>query len=323
MRAIVYDEYGPPDVLPLREIDEPEVGDSDVLVSVRAAAANPLDWFAFTGTPYIARPGFGLSKPNGKRLGADLAGVVQAVGSKVTRFQPGDAVFGTTSGSFAELVSVAEDVSLSPKPASLSHEQAAAVPVAALTALQALRDKGSVQAGQQVLVNGAAGGVGTFTVQIGKALGAVVTGVCSSRNVEMVAALGADEVVDYTREDFTQGTRRYDLMIDIAGSRPWSEVKRALRPGATVVIVGGPKANRMLGPLGHMLQMTVGSIFASQKATFFISKENTDDLVTLAGLIESGQVTPFVEQTYPLDQVSEAMTYLGTGHARGKLVITI
>ena len=172
-------------------------------------------------------------------------------------------------------------------------------------------------------MNGAAGGVGTFTVQIAKALGAEVTAVCSSRNVDMVAALGADDVVDYTREDFTQGAPRYDLMIDVAGSRPWSEVKRVLRPGAQVVIVGGPKTNRMLGPLGHMLQMTVGSLFASQKTTFFISKENTDDLATLTGLIESGKVTPFVEQTYPLDQVSEAMAYLGTGHARGKLVITI
>ena len=323
MKAIVYDEYGPPSVLQLREIEEPEVGDTEVLVRVRAAAANPLDWFAFTGTPYIARPGFGLTKPTGKRLGADFAGVVESIGSSVTRFQPGDEVYGTTTGSFAELVSVGEDVSLAPKPAQLSFEQAAAVPVAALTALQALRDKGSVEAGQQVLVNGAAGGVGTFTVQIAKALEAEVTAVCSSRNVEMVAALGADQVVDYTREDFTQGPRRYDLMIDVAGSRPWSEVKRVLRPGATVVIVGGPKTNRMLGPLGHMLQMTVGSAFASQKTTFFISKENTDDLATLTGLIESGKVTPFVEQTYPLDQISEAMTYLGTGHARGKLVVTI
>ena len=323
MQAIVYDRYGPPDVLQLRDIDEPEVGETDVLVRVRAAAANPLDWFAFTGTPYIARPGFGMTKPTRKRLGADLAGMVERIGSKVTRFQPGDEVYGTTAGSFAELVSVGEDVSLAPKPARLSFEQAAAVPVAALTALQALRDKGSVEADQAVLVNGAAGGVGTFTVQIAKALGAEVTAVCSSRNVEMVAGLGADEVIDYTREDFTQGLARYDLMIDIAGSRPWSEVKRVLRPGAKVVIVGGPKTNRMLGPLGHMVQMTVGSIFASQKTTFFISNENTDDLATLTGLIESGKVTPFVEQTYPLDEVPEAMAYLGTGHARGKLVITI
>ena len=323
MQAIVYDRYGPPDVLELRDVEEPEVGETDVLVRVRAAAANPLDWFAFTGTPYIARPGFGLTKPTGKRLGADFAGVVEKIGSNVRRFQPGDEVFGTTLGSFADLVSVGEDVSLAPKPARLAFEQAAAVPVAALTALQALRDKGAVETGQHVLVNGAAGGVGTFTVQIAKALGAEVTAVCSGRNVEMVGALGADEVIDYTREDFTQGAPRFDLMIDIAGSRRWSEVKRVLRPGAKVVIVGGPKTNRMLGPLGHMLQMTVGSTFASQKSTFFISKENTDDLDTLTGLIESGTVTPFVEQTYPLAQVAEAMAYLGTGHARGKLVITI
>jgi len=258
MKAIVYDEYGPPTVLQLRDIEEPDIGEADVLVRIRAAAANPLDWFAFTGTPYIARPGFGVTKPTGKRLGADLAGVVEKIGSNVTHFQPGDEVYGTAAGSFAELVSVGEDISLAPKPTLLSFEQAAAVPVAGLTALQALRDKGSVEAGQQVLVNGAAGGVGTFTVQIAKALGAEVTAVCSSRNTEIVAALGADEVVDYTREDFTKGVRRYDLMIDVAGSRPWSEVKRVLRPGATVVIVGGPKTNRMLGPLGHMLQMGGG-----------------------------------------------------------------
>jgi len=203
MKAIVYDRYGPPDVLELREVDEPEVGETEVLVRVRAAAANPLDWFAFTGTPYIARPGFGLTKPTGKRLGADFAGVVEKIGSKVNLFQPGDEVYGTTAGSFADLVSVGQDVSLAPKPTPLTFEQAAAVPVAGLTALQALRDKGSVETGQHVLVNGAAGGVGTFTVQIAKALGAEVTAVCSSRNVEMVAALGADHVVDYTREDFT------------------------------------------------------------------------------------------------------------------------
>jgi len=323
MKAIVYDRYGPPDVLELREVDEPEVGETEVLVRVRAAAANPLDWFAFTGTPYIARPGLALTKPTGKRLGTDFAGAVEKIGSKVNLFQPGDEVYGTTAGSFADLVSVGQHVSLAPKPTPLTFEQAAAVPVAGLTALQALRDKGSVETGQHVLVNGAAGGVGTFTVQIAKALGAEVTAVCSSRNVEMVAALGADHVVDYTREDFTRGVRRYDLLVDVAGSRPWSDVKRVLRPGATVVIVGGPKANRLLGPLGHMLQMTVGSVFASQKTTFFISKENPDDLATLTGLIESGKVAPFVEETYSLDQISEAMTYLGTGHAQGKLVVTI
>ena len=222
----------------------------------------------------IARPGFGLMKPHAKKLGADLAGVVEAVGAAVTRFQPGDEVYGTGKGTFAELVAVTEGVSLTPKPANLTFEEAAAVPVAGLTALQALRDKGSVQPGHEVLINGAAGGVGTFTVQIAKSMGAHVTAVCSTKNVDLVSSLGADEVVDYTQEDFTRGVPRYDLMIDVAGSRPWSEVKRVLRPNATVVIVGGPKANRILGPLGHMLGMTAGALIARQRTTFFISKEN-------------------------------------------------
>jgi NADPH:quinone reductase-like Zn-dependent oxidoreductase len=323
MKAIVYDSYGPPEVLQLRELPDPELGETDVLIRVRAAAANPLDWFAFTGTPLIARPGLGLRKPRSERLGADLAGVVAAVGPGVTGLTPGDEVFGTAKGTFAELVVATEGGSIAPKPAGLSFEEAAAIPVAALTALQALRDKGSVQAGHQVLVNGAAGGVGTLTVQIAKAMGADVTAVCSSRNVDLVRSLGADEVVDYAREDFTRGVARYDLMIDVAGSRPWSQVKRVLRPNATVVIVGGPKANRMLGPLGHMLGMTAGSLFARQKTTFFISKENVPDLLVLKGMIEAGKVKPVVEQTYRLRQVPEAMAYLGTGHVRGKLVITI
>lgn len=323
MKAVVYDAYGPPDVLQLREVPDPELGETDVLVRVRAAAANPLDWFAFTGTPYIARPGFGLMKPHAKKLGADLAGVVEAVGAAVTRFQPGDEVYGTGKGTFAELVAVTEGVSLTPKPANLTFEEAAAVPVAGLTALQALRDKGSVQPGHEVLINGAAGGVGTFTVQIAKSMGAHVTAVCSTKNVDLVSSLGADEVVDYTQEDFTRGVPRYDLMIDVAGSRPWSEVKRVLRPNATVVIVGGPKANRILGPLGHMLGMTAGALIARQRTTFFISKENVGDLMTLKDMIEAGKVKPVVERTYPLDQVPEAMTYLGSGHVQGKLVISI
>jgi NADPH:quinone reductase-like Zn-dependent oxidoreductase len=321
MKAVVYDEYGPPEVLQLREILDPQVGDGDVLIRVRAASANPLDWFAFTGTPYIARPGFGLKKPRGERLGADLAGVVEKVGSAVTTMKPSDEVFGTSKGTFAELVVAAEGKSIAPKPANLSFEEAAAIPVAALTALQALRDKGSVQPGHRVLVNGAAGGVGSFTVQIAKALGAEVTAVCSSRNVDVVRSLGADEVIDYTREDFTRGVAAYDLMIDVAGSRTWSEVKRVLRPNATVVIVGGSKTSRMLGPLGHMIRMTAGSMLDRQKTTFFISKENVADLMVLAEMAERGTIRPFVEQTYPLDRISEAMTYLGTGHARGKLVI--
>lgn len=323
MKAVVYDEYGPPDVLQLREIPDPDVAESEVLIRVRAASVNPLDWFAVTGTPLIARPGLGLKKPDGERLGADLAGVVEAVGAGVTTLKPGDEVYGTAKGTVAELVVAPEAKSIAPKPANLSFEEAAAVPVAALTALQALRDKAHVQPGQEVLVNGAAGGVGSFTVQIAKAFDTSVTAVCSSRNVDMVRSLGADRVIDYTKEDFTKDVGRFHVMIDVAGSRPWSEVKRVLRPDAIVVIVGGPKTSRTFGPLAHMLRMTAGSVLASQKTTFFISKENVADLMTLKELAETGKIKPFVEKTYPLDRVGDALTYLGTGHARGKLVIEI
>jgi NADPH:quinone reductase-like Zn-dependent oxidoreductase len=323
MKAIVYDSYGPPDVLQVREVEDPDVGDTEVLIRIRAASINPLDWYAVTGTPLITRSGFGLKKPTGSKLGADLAGVVEAVGSGVTRFRPGDEVYGTGKGSLAELVVVGEDGSIAPKPANLSFEEAAAVPVAALTALQGLRDKGGVRAGQQVLINGAAGGVGTFAVQIAKAFDAVVTGVCSTRNAELVGSLGADRVVDYTNQDFTRSSQRFDLVIDIAGSRPWSELRRVLRPDATLVIIGGPKDNRMFGPLGHLVGTKIRSLAASQKTTFFISKENVADLITLTELIEDGRVRPVVEKTYPLDQTPEALTYLGTGHVQGKLVIRV
>jgi NADPH:quinone reductase-like Zn-dependent oxidoreductase len=323
MKAVVYDAYGPPEVLQLREIPDPEVADTDVLIRVRAASVNPLDWFAVTGTPLIARPGFGLKKPQGERLGADLAGVVEAVGAGVTTLNPGDEVYGTAKGTIAELVVATEGRSVVHKPANLSFEEAAAVPVAALTALQALRDKAHVQAGQDVLINGAAGGVGSFTVQIAKALDVSVTAVCSSRNVEIVSSLGADKVIDYTRQDFTRDLGRFHVMIDVAGSRPWSEVKRVLRPDATVVIVGGPKTSRTFGPLAHMLRMTAGSVFASQKTTFFISKENVADMTILKEMAEAGKIKPYVEETFSLDRVAEALAYLGTGHARGKLVIKI
>jgi NADPH:quinone reductase-like Zn-dependent oxidoreductase len=323
MKAVVYDEYGPPDVLQIREIPDPEVGDTDVSIRVRAASINPLDWFAVTGTPLIARPGLGLKRPDAERLGADLAGVVEAVGAAVTTLRPGDEVFGTAKGTLAEQVVAPEGKSIAPKPAALSFEEAAAIPVAALTALQALRDKANVEAGQEVLINGAAGGVGTFTVQIAKALDTEVTAVTSARNVDLVRSLGADKVIDYTKDDFTSDLGRYHVMIDVAGSRPWSEVKRVLRPDAIVVIVGGPKTSRAFGPLAHMLQMTAGAALASQKTTFFISKENVADLMTLKDLSETGKIKPFVEETYPLDRVSEALSYLGTGHVRGKLVLIV
>jgi NADPH:quinone reductase-like Zn-dependent oxidoreductase len=323
MKAIVYDTYGPPEVLQLREVEDPDVGDTYVLVRVRAASINALDWYAVTGTPLIARPGFGLKKPDGVGLGVDLAGVIEKVGSGVTRFRPGDEVFGTAKGTCAELVAVAEDGPIVAKPANLSFEEAAAVPVAGLTALQGARDKGGIQAGQQVLINGAAGGVGTFAVQVAKAYDTTVTAVCSTRNVDLVRSLGADRVIDYSSQDFTRDSQRFDLALDIAGSRPWSELKRVLRPDATLVIIGGPKASRAFGPLGHLLGTKLASVFASQKVTFFISKEGAKDLLTLKEMLEAGKIKPAVEEAYPLDRVPEALTYLGTGHVQGKLVITI
>jgi NADPH:quinone reductase-like Zn-dependent oxidoreductase len=322
MKAIVHDRYGAPDVLELREIDQPQVGNDEVLVRVHAASVNPADWYAMTGTPWVARPPMELRKPKTGRVGLDLAGAVAAVGGGVTRFKPGDEVFGAGTGTLAESVAVPEDA-LVRKPAKLSFEQAAAVPVAALTALQGLRDKGRIQPGQQVLVNGASGGVGTFAVQIAKASGAEVTGVCSTRNLDMVASLGADQVIDYTQEDFTRTDRRYDLLLDVAGSRSWSACRRVLTPRATLVLVGALKGNRLLGPLGHIVKVRLASLRASQRVIFFISKANDQDLVVLQQLLEAGTVTPVVERSYPLSDAADALRYLGEGHAQGKLVITV
>jgi NADPH:quinone reductase-like Zn-dependent oxidoreductase len=322
MQAIVQDRFGPPDVLELREIDEPRAGDGEVLVRVRAASVNPADWYAMTGMPWVARPTMGLRRPKTDRPGLDLAGVVAAVGGEATRFKPGDEVFGTGAGTLAECATAAEDA-LVGKPANLSFEQAAAVPVAGLTALQGLRDKGRIQPGHQVLVNGASGGVGTFAVQLAKALGAEVTAVCSTRNVDTARSLGADRVVDYTREDFTRGGRRYDLLLDVAGSRPWSACQRVLEPRATLVLVGAPKGSRLLGPLGHIAKVSLASLRAGQKVVFFISRSTREDLTALRELLEAGAVTPVVERTYPLSDVPEAIRYLEVEHARAKVVISV
>jgi NADPH:quinone reductase-like Zn-dependent oxidoreductase len=322
MKAIVQDRFGPPDVLELREADEPPVGGDEVLVRVRAASVNPADWYAMAGAPWVARPQMGLRRPGTGRLGVDLAGVVAAVGGNVNRFQPGDEVFGTGAGTLAECVAVPE-AALVTKPARLSFEQAAAVPMAALTALQGLRDKGRLQPGQQVLINGASGGVGTFAVQLAKALGAEVTGVCSTRNLDLVTSLGADQVIDYTRQDFTRTGRRYDLLLDVAGSRSWSACRRVLAPQARLVMVGAPKGSRLLGPLRHSLGVRLASLRASQKVVFFISKADHQDLTTLRELLEAGTLTPVVERTYPLREAAHALRHLGQGHARGKLVVTV
>ncbi len=320
MRAIVYDRYGSPE---LREIERPDVADGEVLIRVHASSVNPVDWYTMTGRPYISRlMGAGLRKPKDSILGTDLAGRVEAVGSSVTQFRPGDEVFGAKTGAFAEYVAAAGE-RLVPKPADLTFEQAAAVPIAALTALQALRDKGGVQPGHRVLINGASGGVGTFAVQIAKAFGAEVTGVCSTQNVDLARSIGADDVVDYTREDFTRSGRRFDLMVDVAGSRSFRECRRVLAPNATLVVVGGPKTNRLLGPLSHMLTTRLASVGRSQKVVFFVAKIKQDDLVVLRDLVESGRVTPVIDKTYALHEIRDAFRYLGEGHARGKVVITV
>ena len=323
MKAAVRSRYGSPDVVELREIERPVAADDEVLVRVRASSVNPADWYSLTGTPYVGRTAMGLLKPKSNRLGVDFAGTVEAVGKDVTQFRPGDEVFGGRDGAFAEYLCVREERAVVLKPANVAFEQAAAVPVAALTALQGLRDKGQIQPGQKVLINGASGGVGTFAVQIAKALGAEVTGVCSTRNVDLVRSIGADHVIDYTREDFTRSDRRYDLMLDVAGSRSWSECRRVLNPQATLAIVGAPKGNRLIGPLSHVVKVRLAALPSSQKVVFFIAKFNKADMVVLRDLLEAGKVTPVVDRRYELSEIADALRYLGEGHAQGKIVITV
>jgi NADPH:quinone reductase-like Zn-dependent oxidoreductase len=319
MRAAVRTRYGTPDVVELREVDMPDLVDDGVLVRVRAASINPADWYGLVGRPWVARAELGLRGPKSDRLGVDFAGTVEAVGKDVTQFRPGDEVFGGKSGALAEYICVRDAVAL--KPPSVTPEQAAAVPVAAVTALQGLRDKGHLQAGHKVLVNGASGGVGTFAVQIAKALGAEVTGVCSTRNVDLVRSIGVDHVVDYTQEDFTQSDARYDVMLDVAGTRSWAECARVLEPQATLVIVGAPKGGRLLGPLSHVAKLRLASSRSSAKAVFFVAKLTRADLEVLAEMLTAGTVTPVVDRRYALGEIADAFEYLGEGHARAKIVV--
>jgi NADPH:quinone reductase-like Zn-dependent oxidoreductase len=321
VKAIVCRRYGPPRVLTIEELDTPVPGDAEVLIRVRAAAVNPLDK-TFRGTPYVFRPLFGLRKPKDTRPGRDVAGQVEAVGGSVARFKPGDDVFGVCRGAFAEYASAAES-RLAPKPAAVSYEQAAAAPVAGLTALQGLRDRGLVRPGQSVLINGAAGGVGTFAVQIAKVLGAEVTGVCSTRNVDLVRSLGADRVIDYTREDFTRGTERYDLIFDCVGNRSLLALKRLLKPQGRYLAVGAPPQGRWIGPLGRLLKTALFSRLVSRRFGLFLAKVRSEDLAVLGDLMEAGKVRPAIDRRYTLAQVPEALGYLEEGHARGKVVITI
>jgi NADPH:quinone reductase-like Zn-dependent oxidoreductase len=321
MKAMVHDRYGSPDVLTLREVDKPAVADDGVLVRVRAASVNPVDWHILTGTPYMARLQAGLRKPKSELIGVDFAGTVEAVGKSVNGLQSGDDVFGARTGALGEYVCARKAVV--PKPANVSFEEAAAVPVAAVSALQGLRDKGGLQAGQKVLINGASGGVGTFAVQIAKALGAEVTGVCSTRNVDTVGSLGADEVIDYTKADFTRTGRRYDLMLDIAGNRSWWECKRVLDDNATLVFVGGPKKNRLIGPLGHCVTVLIASLPGDRRVKMFLAQVTKEDLNFLRELLEAGTVKPVIERRYELSDAPEALRYLGEGHAKGKIVVTL
>jgi NADPH:quinone reductase-like Zn-dependent oxidoreductase len=326
MKAILRDKYGSPDVLELEDIDKPELGDDEVLVRVHAASVNPADWHLLRGKPYIARLQLGLRKPKDRVLGCDVAGHVEAVGKNVTMLQPGDEVFGSPFmhgfGAFAECVCVLEAL-LASKPVTLSFDHAAAVPLAASTALQGLRDHGRIEPGHKVMIIGASGGVGTFAVQIAKSFDAEVTGVCSARNVDMVRSLGADHVIDYTLEDFTHSGQKYDLIFQLAGTRPPSECRRALNSKGTLVLSSGESDGRWIGPVGRIIKALVLSPFVSEKMASFTVKPNKEDLRFLKQLIEAGTLTPVIDRTYSLSEVPEAIRYLEEGHARGKVVITV
>jgi NADPH:quinone reductase-like Zn-dependent oxidoreductase len=323
MKAIIYRCYGSPDVLELEEIVKPTVADNELLVKVHSASVNHTEIHYMTGKPYIARLLTGLGAPNSIRLGIDFSGTVESVGRNVTRFKPGDHVFGSKSGAFADYVIVGEDEALAIKPENLTFEQAAAMPIAAVTALQGLRDQGHLERGQKVLINGASGGVGTFAVQIAKSLGAEVTGVCSTRNVDLVRSIGADHVIDYTRENFTEGAARYDLILDIVGNHSLSDSRRVLTPDGIFVMVGGPKENRWIGPLSRNVNAGVLSLFVEQEFVSFVSDVNPADLALLSDLAQRGQLTSVIDRRYPLHEIPAAIRYLESGRARGKVVVSL
>lgn len=321
MKAIVQSTYGLPDVLEMSEAPIPSIDDDQVLIRVHASSVNALEWHLMTGTPYLVRPQAGFMKPKREILGADVAGTVEEVGANVTRFKPGDDVFGEVGGGYAEYA-VARPKTLALKPANVTFEQAAAVPVAALTALQGLRDHGRIQPGQRVLINGASGGVGTFAVQIAKALGAEVTAVCSTGNVDTARSLGAGKVIDYTKTDFTESERDYDLMLDIAGTRSLSGCMSVLADTGRYIVVGGPKG-RWLGPLPRLGRAKLAFLRGDRTMGFFVASPNDKDLTTLAEWMEAGSLVPVIEATYPLSEVPDALRRFGQGHARAKTVITV
>ncbi len=325
MKAIVYCDYGLAN-LKFTDVEKPTATDDQVLVKVHAASVNPLDWHFIEGTPKIMRAmGVGLRKPKDTRLGVDFAGTVEAVGKNVTQFKPGDEVFGGRDGAFAEYVCPRADRAVTLKPANITFEQAASVNIAGITALQAVRDKGKVQPGQKVLINGASGGVGTFAVQIAKSFGAEVTGVCSTRNLEMVRSLGADHVIDYTKEDFAKGDQRYDVILDNVPNHSLSECRRILNPEGKYVMIGGggPNDNRWIGPFGRLIQTMLLSPFVSQKMGMMMAQLTKSDLAVLGDMMQSGKVKPVIDRTYKLSELPEAIRYLEEGHARGKVIITV
>jgi NADPH:quinone reductase-like Zn-dependent oxidoreductase len=323
MKAVVRHCYGSPDVVRYEDIPKPSPKDNEVLVKVHAASVNPLDWHEMEGTPYLVRMDDGFGKPDDPRLGVDFAGTVEAVGKSVTRFKPGDEVFGGRDGAFAEYVAVREARAIALKPANVTFEQAASVPIAAITALQALRDKGHIHAGQKVLINGASGGVGTFAVQIAKAYGADVTGVCSTKNVDLLRSIGADHVIDYIREDFTQGAQHYDLIVDNVGTHSLLEYKRVLNPKGIYVMIGSTSIGHWFAWLATPIEGLMLSPFVSQKFGMFVADLNKEDLATLGDLMQSGKVTPVIDRRYKLSETPEALRYVEKGHARGKVVVTV
>jgi len=324
MKAAVRERFGSPEnVVELREIEMPVPEDDEVLVRIRASSVNIADWYGVTGRPWVTRPTRGLRRPKELRLGIDYAGTVEAVGKGVSEFAEGDDVFGGRTGAWGEYVVAKAHRGITHKPASVTFEQAAAVGTAAITALQALRDQGGMQPGQRVLIHGASGGVGTYAVQVAKALGGHVTAVCSTPNVEIARSLGADRVVDYTQEDFTRSDERYHIALDIAGTRPFIHLRRVLEPNATVVIVGGPRANRLLGPLGHLARSRVSALRAGQRIVFFLAQFHKEDMETLRDLLAEGKVAPVTDSVYPLERIAEALRHMGEGHPRGKIVVTV
>jgi NADPH:quinone reductase-like Zn-dependent oxidoreductase len=324
-RAVIYCSYGPPSVLKLEEISKPVPADNRILVKVHASSVNPVDWHFMEGAPYLVRAIAGLRAPNDILTGSDYAGVVEAVGKSVTHFKPGDEVFGVRDGAFGDYVSVAEDRGIAIKPPNITFEQAAAVPIAAVTALQGLRDTGNIRAGQRVLINGASGGVGTFAVQIAKHLGAEVTGVSSTRNLDLVRSLGADHVIDYTREDYTESAQRYDLVLDCVGNRPLLANRKILAPEGVYVGIGGgsPSDQGIIGPMIGPIKMKLLGPFIKQKLLWFDADIKPADLATLGEWMAAGALKPVIDKTYPLANIADAMRYLEAGHARGKVVVDI